>query len=190
MNAKRAAQRRSATETGALDGWRKEWKLTWLWSTCGELKPVSMSVAGITCGLQSFLSDWQGNRFAGIIIVSLMDNFNVLETRKLPMCWFVYNVYLPETHLTADAEGGAGPAISQQTEDQSGDKIVNLTWIKITARLNSQLISEPDKFKIKYKHHPSFRYRGWQRFGFEGISFRPIIVLVCLKINFLILFIL
>lgn len=66
--------------------------------------------------------------------------------------------------IAADAEGGPGggaePAISQQTEDQSGDKIVNLTWIKITARLNSQLISEPDKFKIKYKHHPSFRYRG------------------------------
>ena len=73
------------------------------------------------------------------------------------------------SHLAADAEGGAGPAISQQTEDQSRDKIVNLTWIKITARLNSQLISEPDKFKIKYKHHPSFRYRGWQGFGFEGI---------------------
>ena len=51
--------------------------------------------------------------------------------------------------LWGRAGGGAEPAISQQTEDQSGDKIVNLTWIKITARLNSQLISEPDKFKIK-----------------------------------------
>ena len=110
MNAKsRAAQRRSATQTGGLDGWwREQWKLTWLWSTCGELKPVSMSVAAITCGLQSFLSDWQGKRFTGIIIVILMDNFNVLETREFPMCWFVYNVYLPETHLAADAEGGLG----------------------------------------------------------------------------------
>ena len=148
------------------DGWRKEWKLTWLRSTCGESKPVSMSGAHLRFAI---LAEWlTGKRFAGIIIVILMDIFNVLETREFPMCWFVY---LPESQLWCwgRAGGGAVLAISQQTEDQSGDKIVNLTWIKITARLNSPLISEPDKFKIKYKHQPSFRYRGWKRFGFEGI---------------------
>ena len=44
-----------------------------------------------------------------------MDNFNVLETRKFPMCWFVYNVYLPETHLAADAEGGPGAGQGRQS---------------------------------------------------------------------------
>ena len=128
------------------DGWRKEWKLTWLRSTCGESKPVSMSGAHLRF---SILAEWlTGKRFAGIIIVILMDIFNVLETREFPMCWFVY---LPESQLWCwgRAGGGAVLAISQQTEDQSGDKIVNLTWIKITAPLP---VSDPNISQIKYKH--------------------------------------
>ena len=49
--------------------------------------------------------------------MSLMDNFNFLEMRKLSMCWFVCNVYLPESgsHLAADAEGGPGAGHSRQS---------------------------------------------------------------------------
>ena len=173
MNARRAAQRRSTPDTAALR-WMEEGveinmtvvHLWWAWASFNEWSWDHLR--------STILTEWlTRERFAGIIIVSLMDNFNFLETRQFSVCWFVCNVYLPESWdrswCWGRAGGGAEPAISQQTEDQSGDKIVNLTWIKITARLNSQLISEPDKFKIKYKHHPSFRYRGWQGFGFEGI---------------------
>ena len=62
-----------------------------------------------------------------------MDNSNVLEMGKILIVWFVCVLLLKSE---GGLRGGAKCPISQHSEDQVRDKIVNLTWIKITARLN------------------------------------------------------
>ena len=66
-------------------------------------------------------------QFIMFVIVSLMDNSNVLEMRKFPVFWFC--LHSPRW------AGRGGQSVSKLSEHQI-HKIVNLTWIKITARLN------------------------------------------------------
>ena len=87
-------------------------------------------------------------QFIMFVIVSLMDNSNVLEMRKFPVFWFCLHSTMGGWEA---GQGGVGLG-NQSTNPASAADTKLSIWHGSRLRLVS-IFTDPDKFQIKYKQH-------------------------------------